>query len=126
VGTIAKPPLWRMTGIELLVLILLALALLTLDQVQAYSLLAGGLIQVAGTVYFARLAFRHRGGSQLARSIQSMYRGEAGKIMLSALFFMATFIFVKPLGAVAFFAGYGVMVLVHTAVAATLLQRHKP
>lgn len=125
-GTIARPPLWRMTGIELLVLVLLALALLPLDRVQAYSLLTGGLIQIAGTVYFARLAFRHRGGSQLARSIQSMYRGETGKIMLSALFFMATFIFVKPLGAVAFFAGYGVMVLVHIAVAATFLQRHKP
>lgn len=125
-ATIAKPPLWRITGIELLVLTLLATALLPLGLVNAYSLLAGGLIQIAGTAYFARLVFRYRGGSQLVRSVRSMYRGQAGKIMLSALFFMATFIFVKPLGAVAFFAGYGVMVLVHTAVAAILLQRYKP
>lgn len=124
--TIGKPSLGKMTGIELLALTLLAAAVLPLGVVQAYSLLAGGLVQIAGSVYFARLVFRYRGASQLGSSVRSMYRGEAGKIVLSALFFIATFLFVKPLGVIAFFGGYGVMVLIHVGVAAKILQQRKP
>ncbi len=115
-----------MAGIELLALVLLAAALLPVGVVHAYSLLAGGLVQIAGSTYFGWLAFRYRGASQLGSAVRSMYQGEAGKIVLSALFFIATFLFVKPLGVIAFFAGYGVMVLIHVGVAAKILQRHEP
>ena len=104
-------------------MILLSVALLPLGWVQSYSLLAGGLIHIASTAYFASLAFRHRGARQLGRTVRSMYRGETGKILLSALFFIAVFLFVKPLGITAFFCGYGAMVVVHAGVAAKVLQR---
>ncbi|HLS97178.1 MAG: ATP synthase subunit I [Porticoccaceae bacterium] len=122
-GTIAKPPLWRISGLQLLALSVLSAGLLPLGPVQSYSLLAGGLIHIAGTAYFASLAFRHQGARQLGRTVRSMYRGETGKIMLSALFFIAVFLFVKPLGVFAFFCGYGAMVVVHAWIAARLLQR---
>src|SRR5690606_39878543 len=97
-GTIAKPPLWRISGLQLLALSVLSAGLLPLGPVQSYSLLAGGLIHIAGTAYFASLAFRHQGARQLGRTVRSMYRGATGKIMLSALFFIAVFLFFKPLG----------------------------
>lgn len=125
-GTIAKPPLLRIIAMELLALTLLSIAVLPAGLIQAYSLFAGGLIHTIGITYFARLTFRHRGARQLGNSLQSMYRGETGKIVLSAVLFVATFLLVKPLGVVAFFCGYGVMVIVHLCVTARILKQHKP
>lgn len=125
-GTIAKPPLLRMAGMELLALMLLSIAVLPAGMIQTYSLFAGGLIHTIGSTYFARLTFRHSGARQLGSSIQSMYRGETGKIVLSAVLFVATFLFVRPLGVIAFFSGYGAMVIVHLWVTARILKQHKP
>lgn len=125
-STIAKPPLLRMIAMELLALVLLSVAVIPAGMTQAYSLFAGGLIHTIGSIYFARLTFRHRGARQLGSSVQSMYRGETGKIVLSAVLFVTVFLFVRPLGVIAFFSGYAAMVIVHLWVTARILKQHKP
>lgn len=125
-GTIAKPPLLRMVAMELLALALFTIAALPAGLIQAYSLFAGGLIHIIGSTYFARLTFRHRGARQLGSAVQTMYRGETGKIVISAVLFVATFLLVRPLGVIAFFSGYGAMVIVHLWVTAKILKQHKP
>lgn len=125
-NTIAKPPLLRMTAIELLVLVAVALLILPLGRYQAQSLLAGGLIHIAGGTYFAMLSFRHRGATRMASAVQQMYRGEMGKIVLTGALFVLAFVTVRPLEVVALFAGYGLMIAVHALIAGTILKQYSP
>jgi len=57
---IARPPVHRITLVQLGVLGPLCLMLLASDEVVAYSVLSGGLIAVLPQAYFATLAFRWR------------------------------------------------------------------
>lgn len=54
--------------------------------------------------------------------VQAMYRGETGKILLTASLFAGVFIVVKPLSVIGFFIGYGAMLLLHVLLAANMLK----
>src|SRR5690606_187941 len=108
-GTIAKPPIYRVTIAQLLIAVIASALFALVDLVKGYSFLIGCLIQIAGSAYFARLAYRHQGARQVRTMVQAMYLGESGKILLSAAIFAAVFILVKPLSAVLVFVGYIVM-----------------
>jgi ATP synthase protein I len=125
-NTIAKPPLLRMTGIQLLILMAVALVCLPFGRYQALSFLAGGLIHIAGGTYFAMLSFRHRGATRMANAIQLMYRGEMGKIVLTGALFVLVFVTVEPLEVVALFAGYGLMIVVHAITTGMILKQYFP
>jgi len=56
------------------------------------SAAAGAGIAVIGQAYFVVRAFRHAGAVSARAIVQSFYRGEAGKFMLTALLFAAVFI----------------------------------
>jgi ATP synthase protein I len=86
--------------------------LLMVDITAGKSALIGGLICWLPNCYFALRAFRHRGARAARLIIRSFYAGQAGKMVMSAVMFAVTFIYVKPINPLALFAGYvGVQVL---------------
>ncbi len=124
-GTIARPPLLRISCVQLLVALALTALLLPVGWVQAYSLLAGCLVQISGSAYFARMAWRFQGARQAHNMVSTMYRGATGKVVLSAAAFAMIFVLVRPLDTVLMFAGYLIMVFCHAIVTASVLNRPK-
>lgn len=124
-STIAKPPLLRITLIQLSVLLVSAVAAVPLGREIVHSVLAGGLVQVATSAYFARLAFRYQGARRIGMAVQAMYRGEMGKIVLSAVLFAVAFALVTPLDMLVMVAAYGALTVTHVLVSAAVLKHHR-
>ena len=123
-GTIARPPFYRAAGIQLIIAGVVSAILAPFDLVVGYSLLMGCLIQVAGSIYFARLAYRYQGARQAQSMVHAMYLGQSGKILLAAVLFAGVFILVKPLSPFSVFIGYMIMLVVHAVLVAKLF-RHR-
>ena len=124
--TIARPPLQRITAVQLLVLPGMAAAAIPLGREYVYSVLAGGLIQVTASAYFAWKAFRYQGARQIKKAVQSMYRGETGKILLTAAFFATVFALLEPVVSLpTVIAAYAAMSVSHALVTAKLLKYHR-
>ena len=109
---IARPPVYRISLAQLVVLAPLCLLLLALDKVCAYSVLSGGLIAIVPQLYFAALAFRWRGARSAQAIVRSGYAGEVGKFLLSIAGFAVVFAAVRPIDGLAVFAGYLVMLAI--------------
>jgi ATP synthase protein I len=124
-ATIARPPLLRLTAVQALILLLLAVAVLPFGRVYTVSVLAGGGIQIAASTYFAWKAFQYQGARQLAKTVQSMYRGETGKVLLTAALFALAFVFLRPVNMATLVAAYVALALSHAYVTAKLLQHHR-
>jgi ATP synthase protein I len=121
-STIARPPLHRVALLQLVFAAVIA-GLLTINGlVLGYSFLLGALIQIAGSAYFARLAFKYQGARQVTTVLQAMYLGQSGKILLTAVLFSSVFILVRPLNALFVFLGYVVMLITHTVLVARLYR----
>ena len=112
---IARPPIHRITLAQLVLLLPLCLMLAGLDRVCAYSLASGGLVAIIPQAWFAHMAFRRRGAKDARAIARSGYVGEVGKFVLSAAGFAALFIWVRPIDALAVFAGYLAMLAVQIA-----------
>lgn len=110
---IAKPPFKRIFTGQCTVLVCMSAGLLLVDVVIAYSTLLGGLISVAPNVYFASLGFRYSGARAANDVAKSLYRGEVGKFVLTALLFACVFVLVKPLSAAALFATFIFMMVLN-------------
>jgi len=120
---IARPPVYRITLSQLLVLVVLCLILLASDKVRAYSVLSGGLIAIVPQAYFATLAFRWRGARSARAIAQSSYAGQVGKFLLSIAGFAVVFVTVRPLDAPGVFAGYLAMLVIQITGSWLLLRR---
>ncbi|MFT6791651.1 MAG: ATP synthase protein I [Cellvibrionaceae bacterium] len=93
---------------------LLVVVLWFFDAVIAYSVLVGGLVHWVPNAYLALVAFRHYGTQQhSAVVVQSFYKGEAGKFLLTAVGFSIVFVFVKPLSYWVVFVTYLGMTITH-------------
>ena len=121
-NTISKPPIHRVLVWQTVVTLLISGIIFPLDRVKGYSFLLGCLIQISGSLYFARLAFRYAGARQVGAMVQSMYRGEAGKILLSGALFAVVFVAVKPVSAALVLIGYLVMHVLHLVMAARYIN----
>lgn len=121
-GTIAPPPLLKVTAWQLAIVLALAGVTGIFDRVWACSVLVGGLIQIIGGAYFSWLAFRYRGARQIQMTVQSMYRGETGKILLSAALFVLAFLTIESLSYTVLFAAYILMVGVHAGLVAKMYR----
>jgi len=77
---------------------------LSLSLVHGYSALLGGLICTVPNTWFAYRSFKYRGARASQQIVKSFYRGEAVKLLLTALLFGATFKFVKVIEPVTVFA----------------------
>ena len=120
---IARPPVHRITLAQLAVLGLLCLVLLAMDEVLAYSVLAGGLIAIVPQAYFAALAFRWRGARSARAIARSSYIGEVGKFLLSVAGFAVVFTVLRPIDGLAVFAGYLAMLAIHIIGSWLLLRQ---
>jgi len=103
---IAKPPFLRIFTCQSLVLVLVVAILLPIDWQSAYSVLLGGLISIVPNGYLASLAYRFTGARAASDVAGSLYRGEVGKFVLTAVMFALVFVMVKPLSAPALFAAF--------------------
>lgn len=106
------------------VMLVLAIASLFLwGRVSAGSLLLGGLISILPNAYYAHKVFRHRGAQAMTRMVSAIYMGELIKLALMGAGFALAFKYVRPLNAIALFAGF---VLVHAAGIAALATLQAP
>ena len=120
---ILRPPAYRITLAQLVVLVLLCLFLLTSDKVRAYSVFSGGLIAILPQAYFAALTFRWRGARSARAIARSSYAGQVGKFLLSVAGFAAVFVALRPIDAPAVFAGYLLMLAIQITGSWLLLRR---
>ena len=83
---------YRLLYLQILLTTISSLIFLSIDIKAAYSALIGGVICVVPNWVFISYAYRF-GGARAAKKIaSSFYRGEALKIMLTALMFAVTFV----------------------------------
>ena len=119
---IARPPVHRITLVQLAVLVPLCLFLMAFDKVCAYSVACGGLVAIVPQAYFATLAFRWRGANSTRAIARSSYAGEIGKFLLSVAGFAAVFATVRPVDGLAVFAGYLAMLAIQITGSWLLLR----
>ena len=120
---IPRPPVHRITLVQLASIGLLSLLFLAFDRVLAYSLLSGGLIAIVPQAYFAALAFRWLGARSVQAIARSGYAGELGKFLLSVAGFALVFAILRPLDGPAVFAGYLAMLITQIMGSWWLLRR---
>ena len=120
---ITRPPVYRITLAQLVILVPLCVFLLAFDQVRAYSVLSGGLIAILPQAYFATLAFRWRGARSARAIARSSYAGEVGKFLLSVAGFAAVFVMLRPINGLAVFTGYLAMLVIQILGSWLLLRR---
>lgn len=120
---ILRPPVYRITLAQLVILVVLCLFLLASDKVRAYSVLSGGLIAILPQAYFAALTFRWRGARSARAIARSSYAGQVGKFLLSVAGFAAVFVALRPIDAPAVFAGYLAMLVIQITGSWLLLRR---
>ena len=89
--TIARPAILRAIVYQLAVLLLIVAMLSLVDRTLATSALVGGLVHISPQAWFSWQAFKYGGARQVDLVVKSMYRGEAGKVVLTAVLFAILF-----------------------------------
>ncbi len=106
-----QPRIYRVPVAQLLISLLFFIVLQPLGSVVGYSALLGGLCYAVPNTYFVWRAFQHRGARSARLITNSFYKGEAGKLLLTAAAFTLVFANVEPLEPLALFGGFtGVLV----------------
>lgn len=92
---------------QLITALIVALALWFFrGWIASYSGLLGGLIAWIPNSYFAYRVYRYSGARSARAIVTELYAGEAGKLILTAVLFIAVWLGVKPLDVAAVFGGY--------------------
>lgn len=94
---IPKPQVYRVIFVQLLVTLILAFGLLMIDRVMGMSALLGGLICLLPNAWLVHKAFAFGGAQSAQRIVNSFYKGEAGKFLLTVCGFSLVFAWVRPL-----------------------------
>ena len=89
--TIPKPELLKATIYQIAALLLVVAFISMTDKLMAVSVLMGGLIQILPQAWFSWQAFKYAGASNVDRVVRSMYRGELGKVVMTATLFAILF-----------------------------------
>jgi len=108
--TIPKPEILKATLTQLAVLLLIAVALGLADSQLAISVLVGGLVQILPQAWFSRQAFKYAGATKVDKVVRSMYRGELGKVVMTATLFAIVFTVSKEWNYLALFTTFLVMI----------------
>ena len=120
---IKRPAVYRISIIQLLVLLGASLILLVCGIEWASSVLSGGLIAVLPQAYFAARTFRWRGARSAQSIARSSYGGVVGKFIFSAAGFAVVFVMVRPINGLAVFAAYIAMLLIQIIGSWLLLRK---
>lgn len=91
-------------------LILAMISAVFFDKQAATSALLGGLVCIIPNAYFAYKVFKHQGARSAKLIVNSFYKGEAQKIIISVMLFTAVFVLCR-ITALAFFASYIVILM---------------
>ena len=116
-STIPRPPVYRIVFFQLILTAAAALLAWIHSDVAAKSALLGGLTCTLPNAYFIWRAFRYSGARWSVQVVQTMYRAEAWKFVLTALCFIVIFQRVETLNVLALFAGFITVQLGHLASA---------
>ena len=101
--TISRPPVYRISLVQLGLSALMALLFLLRGQDAAISALAGGLICAIPNAYFVYKAFLHTGARQADAVLISFYQGGMWKMILTGVGFATAFKLIQPLDVFALF-----------------------
>ncbi|MFW5823406.1 MAG: ATP synthase subunit I [Marinobacter sp.] len=86
------------------------------DFVAFYSSLLGGLIFIVPNAYFVHRVFRHQGARSAPMMVAEVFKGEAVKFSLTAVFFAAVFLLIEPVHVPALLFTFAVMVVTGAVV----------
>jgi len=114
--TISRPPVYRITLIQIALTLLCSLLFLMRSQDAAISALAGGLICAIPNAYFIYKAFLYTGARQVEHVLQSFYQGGTWKMVLTGIGFAAAFKLIQPLDFLALFVTFVVVQCVNVFV----------
>ena len=108
--TIPKPELLKATLYQIAALLLVVAFISMTDKLMAVSVLMGGLIQILPQAWFSWRAFKYAGASNVDKVVQSMYRGELGKVVMTATLFAILFTVDKQWNYIALFTTFLLMI----------------
>ena len=120
-----RTPAFPVLVLQLIVALAVALVLWVFQGLIAgYSGLLGGLVALIPNSYFAFRVYRYSGARSARAIVGEIYSGEAGKLILTAVLFIAVWLAVKPLVVAAVFVGY--LAVLATGASALLIVRGFP
>ena len=119
-SSIPRPPVYSIVVFQLVLTVALALLAWIHSDVAARSAFLGGLTCAIPNAYFIWRAFRYSGARMSAQVVQSIYRAEAWKFVLTALCFIVIFQRVESLNVLALFAGFMTVQLSHVIASAKI------
>jgi ATP synthase protein I len=125
-ASISRPPAYRITIAQVVILLASWTSLLLWDAQVATSFVLGGLIAIVPNAWFALGVFRWRGASVAQQAVKAGYAAEIGKFLLSIAGFALVFAMIRPIVAWAVFAGYVAMLVVQIIGAWRLLRTTAP
>lgn len=122
-NTIPKPAVMKVVLFQGLLLISVSGFLLLFDTEIAVSIVLGGLIQLIPQAWFTRQAFKYAGANQATAIVRSMYRGETGKLILTACGFVTVFITIDDLNVIALMSAFITMLSVQILLLAKVFNQ---
>nr|WP_255666567.1 MULTISPECIES: F0F1 ATP synthase subunit I [unclassified Legionella] len=93
-------------------LVFAALCALVYNANAASSALLGGMVCIVPNAYFASKLFKYQGARSAKKIVNSFYKGEALKIVISIFLFTAVFLLFK-ITPLAFFGSYIMILMTH-------------
>lgn len=109
-STIPKPRILFALMIQLSVLLVLSAFAFWNDSLLGFSVLVGGLNQIVPQAWFSYYAFKYGRANKTHLILRSMYRGETGKILLTASGFVTVFVLFDDLNILGFMATFVAMI----------------
>ena len=104
--TIKRPPVYKITLMQLGMSVFMALMFLLRSPEAALSALVGGLICAIPNAYFIHKVFKYSGAQQVGHVLRSFYQGVTWKLVLTAIGFAAAFTLINPLDFLALFSTF--------------------
>lgn len=118
-----KHPALAVCCIQVALLLPVALVLLMVSKVIAYSALLGGGLFILPNTYFTIYAFRYSAADSAGRAARAFYWGQSGKLLLTAVGFAVVLSLVEPLHLLALFVAYSVMMVSQWFIAREVVKR---
>lgn len=111
-----KNAAYKLLGIEVAITATVVLLLLLLyTKLTAYSALLGGLAYIIPNIWFIRSAYGSNGQLSPQTILSRFYIGEAGKLVLTGIFFALSFWLVRDINITAMFLTFILMIIINLA-----------
>jgi len=109
----------RLVSMQFFVALILALGLLLVDPVYAYSSLAGGLIAAVANAAFARRVFADYRAQEPQLLLMRLYGAELLKLVLVGVLFAGVYLWIEPLSPGALLGAFLIVYLVPPVILAS-------